>query len=115
MIAIWTMRKLKKTLNILGKEGWELVNVSLLEDGLLAILKQPLAEQQSSTLHEQSSQLPPKPGPRVGFSEQSSTVQTLEDTSTHPQAQPEPLSRAEFSDNRTQQQEDDFVGGIRIS
>nr|WP_320012793.1 DUF4177 domain-containing protein [uncultured Desulfobulbus sp.] len=107
--------EIEKTLNTLGKEGWELVNVSLLEDGLLAILKQPHVEQQSSKHFEQSSRLHHEPGPSIGFSEQSSDVQTLQETSMHPQPQPETMPKAASSGNRLQQQEEDFVGAIRIS
>ena len=34
--------EMEKTLNQLGRQSWELVNVSLLQDGLLAILKRPV-------------------------------------------------------------------------
>ena len=34
--------EMEKTLNEMGALGWELVNVNLLQDGLLAILKRPV-------------------------------------------------------------------------
>ena len=34
--------EMEKTLNEIGALGWELVNVTLLQDGLLAILKRPV-------------------------------------------------------------------------
>ena len=34
--------EMEKTLNEMGTLGWELVNVTLLQDGLLAILKRPV-------------------------------------------------------------------------
>ena len=34
--------EMEKTLNEMGALGWELVNVTLLQDGLLAILKRPV-------------------------------------------------------------------------
>ena len=35
--------EMEKTLNEMGALGWELVNVTLLQDGLLAILKRPVS------------------------------------------------------------------------
>lgn len=37
--------EMEKTLNQLGRQSWELVNVSLLQDGLLAFLKRPASEE----------------------------------------------------------------------
>lgn len=34
--------EMEKTLNTLGRDAWELVDVSLLQDGLLAIMKRPV-------------------------------------------------------------------------
>ena len=36
--------EMEKTLNQLGGKGWELVNVTLLQDGVLAFLKKPVQE-----------------------------------------------------------------------
>lgn len=36
--------EMEKTLNQLGSKGWELVNVTLLQDGVLAFLKKPAQE-----------------------------------------------------------------------
>ena len=36
--------EVEKTLNEQGQEGWELVNATMVQDGLLALLKQPFAE-----------------------------------------------------------------------
>ena len=45
--------EMEENLNQLGRQGWELVNVSLLQDGLFAFLKRPVAEN-SSILSEVS-------------------------------------------------------------
>jgi len=37
--------EMEKTLNQMGQDSWELVDVSLLQDGLLAFLKRPVGEE----------------------------------------------------------------------
>jgi len=106
--------EIEKTLNTLGREGWELVNVSLLEDGLLAILKQPLAGQPGPSIQEESAGEPAESGPLVGFSSQSSETSIPQGTATYAK-HPEQVKSAEHSLSKPQQQDDDLVGGIRIS
>lgn len=68
--------EMESNLNQLGQQGWELVNVSLLQDGLLAFMKRPadnvplLAE--LSPTREQT--VPPeasRPGPPLGLGQRS--------------------------------------------
>lgn len=71
--------EMESNLNQLGQQGWELVNVSLLQDGLLAFMKRPadnvplLAE--LSPTREQT--VPPpeasRPGPPLGLGQRSQT------------------------------------------
>jgi hypothetical protein len=37
--------EMEKTLNQMGRQGWELVNVTLLQDGVLAFLKMPVQQE----------------------------------------------------------------------
>jgi hypothetical protein len=106
--------EMEKTLNEMGRQGWELVNVALLQDGLLTFLKLPLdtGERvvQPSTI---GMDLAEKPSAREPVAAepppQRRAVPEEEDDwdfgeERHPQPQP-----------AGKKQEDDFIGGIRIA
>ena len=116
--------EMERQLNRQGHEGWELVNVSLLHDGLLAVFKRPAAEPPLAGLSPNAPR--PKeaaqPGPaaerstpvsplREGRSPRAS-VEFLRERREDDAAEDAPRShRAE----RRPPRDDDPVGGIRIS
>ncbi len=124
--------EMEKTLNQLGRQSWELVNVSLLQDGLLAFLKrvvddeamervvQPQCreEQQQQPLPSRSQTVEPaiavNPPPITPRPPQVDRQSLRQD----PQAAEEPTPRRNFDRplrSRKENDDNDFVGGIRIS
>lgn len=124
--------EMEKTLNELGRQSWELVNVSLLQDGLLAFLKRvveeegkPLAapaqrrEEQRPVINKASSVEPaiavtPPPPPVENRTPQIGRQPLHHDP--HPVEDPAPRRSFERpSRSRKESDDNDFVGGIRIS
>lgn len=108
--------EMEKTLNEMGRQGWELVNVALLQDGLLTFLKLPLdaAERGLQTAAKGPGNAD-KPAGRepifVGPPPQERLAPEDEDDwdfgeERQPQPRPQPAGK---------KQEDDFIGGIRIA
>lgn len=123
--------EMESTLNTLGRQAWEVVSVSLLQDGLLAILKRPLDEQ-----------LPPDPMPvrgreRVEIAPElcpdepafTNSIKPTIHSDLSPVALRNPVvDESETSDpfpprrtferplrTRKETEDDDFIGGIRIA
>ena len=106
--------EMENTLNQLGGQAWELVSVTLLQDGVLAFLKRPAQKErvvEESVAASSAQQLPPivtprsvVPAPRVTAAEQ------VQDEEEHPIRFPERPRQA-----TVQNEEPDFIGGIKIS
>ena len=106
--------EMEKTLNEMGRQGWELVNVALLQDGLLTFLKLPLDTgerfAQAAPAGQVSAERPPIINP------------ALSEPAFQEPAAPETGDEWPFGDDRPQNQpsagknqQDDFIGGIRIA
>ena len=108
--------EMEKTLNQLGGKAWELVNVTLLQDGVLAFLKKParqemVIEEPVATAPAVSSPPIIKPRPALA-APQVSTVEPAYEP------EPEPESIRAFERQRktvARNDEPDFIGGIKIS
>lgn len=110
--------EMEKSLNELGSRSWELVNVSLIQEGLLAIMKRPVAEQPaavSSTaaapatapaaaVNSTPSYVPLVLSPRKATTNTNDLADRQEPGRQHDRLQPD----------GGLQEERDFVGGIRI-
>lgn len=112
--------EMEKTLNQLGGKAWELVNVTLLQDGVLAFLKKPV--QQEMVIEEPVAAAPAvssppiiKPCPAVA-APQVSTVEPAYEPEPEPEFEPESI-RAFERQRKTvgRNDEPDFIGGIKIS
>jgi hypothetical protein len=109
--------EMEKTLNELGRRGWELVNVSLIQEGLLAIMKRPveersIAEPQATraaepevAVHSAPAYVPLALSPHKATTIAADLPGTQEPGELQVRSQPEGVQR----------EERDFVGGIRIS
>lgn len=121
--------EMEKSLNELGKKRWELVNVSLLQDGLLVFLKRPVLDETVEEL-EQPVELedvlsPPIVQPRPSLLtkepavfEPAPVVDEEEDMPQEEEREPEPESLPVRNLHHKNTEKDsglDFVGGIRIS
>jgi len=115
--------EMEKTLNQLGGQSWELINVTLLQDGVLAFLKKPV---QRETMVEApmvtAGPTAPQPpviksrpavaGPRLP------AIEPAYEPEPEPEAEPEPEPiRVAERQRKTisQNDEPDLIGGIRIS
>jgi len=111
--------EMEKTLNQLGGQGWELVNVTLLQDGVLSFLKKPVQQERVSEepagtfapVAPQPSVIKPRPAaaaPRVPVIEPAYEPE--------PEPEPEPIRVGERQRKTgARNDEPDFIGGIRIS
>lgn len=124
--------EMEKTLNKMGLQSWELVNVSLLQDGLLAILKRPVEEKPKVEpvligKHDRAEipTAPPPPQEPVVTVGAVSPLQTTRppiavrnqvvDEPEHIDPLPPRRSFERPLRNRKEVEDNDFVGGIRIS
>jgi len=122
--------EMEKTLNQLGRQSWELVNVSLLQDGLLAFLKRVVedeAEERVVQPQRREEQQPPPPRsqavePPIAVSpppiESRPPQVSRQPLRQDHQAAEEPTPRRNFDRplrSRKENDDNDFVGGIRIS
>jgi hypothetical protein len=107
--------EMEKNLNELGAQEWELVSVSLLQDGLLAFLKRPGQEEEVEV------EMPPS---RTVASVAPAVVQSRPEVYSRSVIAAEPIEEEEREPIRgldrqrksTLQREDtDFVGDIKIS
>ncbi len=107
---------MEKTLNQLGRQSWELVDVSLLQDGVLAFLKRPSEITVDNPRRENFR--PMESALQTSVNEPQAPVLTRESAVSHTEnepalgvpdlASPEPVKSA-------QKRAFDFVGDIRIS
>ena len=124
--------EMEKTLNELGSQSWELVNVSLLQDGLLAFLKRAIGEEAQQ--RGVAPQRHEEPRPPINRSQPVEPVITVnpppppvEQRTPQMGRQPllhdplpveEPAPRRSFERplrSRKDNDDNDAVGGIRIS
>lgn len=103
----------EKTLNQLGGESWELVNVTLLQDGVLAFLKRPT--ERVVVVEEPVGAAPVEHLPPIIKSRSVAAVPKV-NTVEQVQEEYQPL-RGRERDRRPamENNEPDFVGGIKIS
>lgn len=112
--------EMEKTLNQLGGKAWELVNVTLLQDGVLAFLKKPARQEmviEEPVAAAPAVSSPPiiKPRPAVAAPKVSIVEPAYE---PEPEQEFEPESMRAFERQRKtvgRNDEPDFVGGIKIS
>jgi len=112
--------EMEKTLNQMGGQGWELVDVTLLQDGVLAFLKQPV--RQERVVEEPMAAASPAPAPPIVRSRYAAAAPRMPETAPTPAPLPdleievEPVRPAERPRKiGTRNDDADFIGGIRIS
>lgn len=112
---------MEKTLNQLGAQAWELVNVTLLQDGVLAFLKRPAGKAMDVEVmpEVEPAPAPPQPVIRSRASVPRATLPVEEDIRDEEQerAEERALLRGSERPRKPAPREDDtdFIGGIRIS
>ena len=112
--------EMEKTLNQLGGKAWELVNVTLLQDGVLAFLKKPARQEmviEEPVASAPAVSSPPiiKPRPAVA-APQVSTVDPAYEPEPEPEFEPESIRSFERQRKTGgRNDEPDFIGGIKIS
>jgi len=104
---------MEKTLNQLGGQSWELVDVTLLQDGVLAFLKRPAGEEMMvEEVVEAQPAAPPTPIIKPRSVAAVPKVIEVEQI----QKEDEPLRGLERQRKPTLHNDDsDFIGGIKIS
>lgn len=127
--------EMEKTLNQMGRDSWELVGVSLLQDGLLTFLKRPANEERVDAgprMRETGNQPLPQRAVEPAVASRDIPAMNRENRLTdnrppisgrspvvnEPVFDEEPAPRRNFERpirSRQEQEENDSVGGIRIS
>lgn len=112
--------ELERNLNQLGQQGWELVNVALLQDGLLAFLKRPEADSANTPpiAPQQAGQQRPlaRQSPRLSLRGAHAVRPPLSlDNLRERVRQVEDLAPGQREDAGDLPQDNDRIGGIRIS
>ncbi|NQS71708.1 MAG: DUF4177 domain-containing protein [Desulfobulbaceae bacterium] len=129
--------EMENNLNQLGQQGWDLVNVSLLQDGLLAFLKRPANSAPPLLDSSPKEHLAPEPSVYVAASASPAVGQGMASSPKPPVHSPLRSGRSPRSPSHvehlrerlghreepaqerlrpeTPAQEDDRIGGIRIS
>jgi hypothetical protein len=105
--------EMEKTLNQLGGQSWELVNVALLQDGVLAFLKRPVeSDRLGEIVVETVTATPPQPviQPQpVAATPKAPSVERAQEV------QP-PIQGFDWQRKSARRDdESDFIGGIKIS
>jgi hypothetical protein len=105
--------EMEKTLNQLGGQSWELVDVTLLQDGVLAFLKRPAGEEMGvEEIVEAVPVAPPPPIIKSRSVAAAPKVIAVEQI----QEEAEPIRGLERQRKPTMHNDDsDFIGGIKIS
>ncbi len=107
--------EMEKSLNEMGAQEWELVSVSLLQDGLLAFFKRPAQEEEEFEAPRRVAEpvAPPVPQPRPEvYARSAVAAEPIEEDAYEP-APIRSLDRQRQS--ALQREENDFVGDIKIS
>jgi len=124
--------EMEKTLNQMGRQSWELVNVSLLQDGLLAFLKRPAQEEAVTSKirerepKERAAVEPPRPSEPVlppiapPISKEPRPAMPVRTPAVADQVQVEERQSLRGGPERQrrgvmEKDDHDFIGGIRIS
>ena len=105
--------EMEKTLNELGQKGWELVSVSLLQDGLLVFLKRPAQEEATEEQPQVAEPVATTPlvSSRSGFFSRNTVIAEQDEAE-----EPAPVRNLDRQRQSTvQKDEADFVGDIKIS
>ena len=111
--------EMEKTLNQMGGQGWELVSVTLLQDGVLTFLKKPVIQERS--VDEPSGTVATSPQPIIRSRqavESSRTAFVEADIDASPELSPpvEPIRVTERQRKPViEDGESDFLSSIRIS
>ena len=112
--------EMEKTLNQLGGKAWELVNVTLLQDGVLAFLKKPA--RQEMEIEERVAAAPAVSSPPIikprpaEAAPKVSIVEPAYEPDPEPEFEPESMRAFEpLRKSVGRSDEPDFVGGIKIS
>ncbi|MFH2122682.1 MAG: DUF4177 domain-containing protein [Pseudomonadota bacterium] len=102
--------EVEQSLNEFGQAGWELVSLFGMQDGLMAVFKQPL-EMQSAPVREAVSE-----ESAVGsrFSMKSQAARHLEYIDERKAGRREPLVSVVVETKEEEEEEEEGVGGIRI-
>ncbi|WP_319588635.1 hypothetical protein [uncultured Desulfobulbus sp.] len=104
--------EMEKTLNQLGGQSWELVDVTLLQDGVLAFLKRPTGEEM--VVEEVVEAAPAAPPPPI--IKQRSVAAAPKVMAVEQIQEEEPIRGLERQRKPTMHNDDsDFIGGIKIS
>jgi len=107
--------EMEKSLNEMGAQEWELVSVTLLQDGLLAFLKRPSQEEKEIEAPHRVAEpvAPPVPQPRPEVYARSAVPTEPIEEETY---EPVPIRGLDRQRQSAPQREDnDFVGDIKIS
>ncbi|MCL2459255.1 MAG: DUF4177 domain-containing protein [Desulfobulbus sp.] len=116
--------EMEKMLNQMGGQGWELINVTLLQDGVLGFLKKPV--QQERVIDEPVVAAPPAPPSAHPVIRSRSATPKASEPAPIPEwrLEPEPEPKIEVDPVRiaerprtigTRNDDADFIGGIKIS
>ena len=109
--------EMEKNLNKAGEQGWELVNVTLLQDGVLAFLKKPVRqdrgiEEPVLAAAPVTAPVPPVLRTQPGVAPRGPAI----DPDYEPEPEPEPIRVTERQRRTVTRNDDsDFIGGIKIS
>ena len=104
--------EMEKSLNEMGGKGWELVSVSLLQDGLLVFLKRPVPKEvaEEPSLFVEPEKIPAVPLRPVVYPQDSVPEVRVQEVER------EPIRGLDRPRKNTRQNEEkDFVGDIKIS
>ncbi len=109
--------EIDKTLNRQGRNGWELVNVALLQEGLLAFLKRPV-QAEATSVAGVARQDPAQPQPVESVRRPAGDTAGAEEVTAEKLQQREREHIRQLEEKRRQamqEREKDLVGDIRIS
>jgi len=126
--------EMEKTLNQMGQDCWELVDVSLLQDGLLAFLKRPVGQEDGVVESKVQVNVEDRVNQRRVEPQGCMDIPVLSQEKRNSTNRPpisgrtpmvdeedideEPVPRSRFErtlHSRKERNDNDFVGGIRIS
>ncbi|MCL2791052.1 MAG: DUF4177 domain-containing protein [Desulfobulbus sp.] len=114
--------EMEKTLNQVGAQGWELINVALLQDGVLAFLKKPVPQERVVEEPAVAASQLPTSAPPIVRSRYAAAAPRMPEVAPVPEPLPvpeiemEPIRPAERPRKiGTRGDDSDFIGGIRIS